>query len=377
MTGMQQWTASFRAWAKKEAVLLIAAVCAVVSMFFVPPSLAYVSYIDLKVLCMLFCLMLVVAGLRDCGLFLVFAQRLLAGERENRLISLILILLPFFSSMLITNDVALLTFVPFTVFVLEMTGRQHQMIPLIVLQTIGANLGSMATPVGNPQNLFLYGRYNFTPGDFFSVVLPITALSFVLLCAAAMLTKKERLQVTFAKKEKVREKKKMVWYLVLFALCLLSVFRVIPYWAVTPVVAVAFLFLNKKLFAQVDYCLLLTFVCFFIFAGNMGEIQPIQQFLSAVMEKSAMVVSLLTSQVISNVPAAVLLAGFTEDGKGLLLGTNIGGLGTPIASLASLISLKLYAGTKGAKTGKFLLWFTAANVFFLLVLVLFAVFVLY
>lgn len=354
---------------RREPVLSISFVCALVSAFFVPPSAAYVDYIDLRVLCLLFCLMAVVAGLQECGLFLVLAQRLLAGERPVRLISLTLILLPFFCSMLVTNDVALITFVPFAILVLEMVGRQDLLIPIISLQTVAANLGSMATPVGNPQNLFLYAHFSLTMGDFLSLLLPLTLISLVGLAAAGLyFGGKGWISVSFPEQVRLTSPKHLALYLVLFGLCLLSVCRILPYGILTVLVIVSLLLARRQLLGQVDYMLLLTFVCFFIFSGNLGQMPAVRAGLGSLLSRSPLLCSAAASQVISNVPAAVLLSGLTEDWKGLLAGVDVGGLGTPVASLASLISMKFYLRSREAKPLPYFLWFTAANVIGLLVL---------
>lgn len=346
---------------RREAVLMIAAACAVLSMFFVPPDGEYLSYIDLRVLCLLFCLMAVVAGFQQCGLFYLLAQKLLSGKKQFRLLSLILVLLPFFSSMVITNDVALITFVPFTILVMGMIGEERRLIYLIVLQTVAANLGSMATPVGNPQNLYLYSQYGLSPGDFFAIMGPLTLLSLISLCAAACAVKSDTIEVHFAEQARIQKPGILLLMAGLFLLCLLSVFRVIPYWALLIVVVAALLIFDRELFLRADYGLLLTFVCFFVFAGNMGRIGPVREFLDGMLRQSAVLTSAVTSQVISNVPAAVLLSGFTQNGRGLLIGTNIGGLGTLIASLASLISFKFYIRTPKATPLKYLAVFTLVN----------------
>ena len=346
---------------KGETVLCAAAVCAVVSMFFVPPSKEYLGYIDLRVLCLLLCLMAVVAGFQHCGVFRVLAQRLLTGKKSLRLMRILLVLLPFFCSMLITNDVALITFVPFTILALEMAQAREQVLPVVVLQTIAANLGSMATPVGNPQNLFLCAKFQLGAGDFFLTLLPYVLVSLLLLCAACWVGGNRTIQVQFQEKEAIREPKLLAAVTVLFLLCLLAVFRVVHYGIVTAVVVLALLVLRRELLARVDYGLLLTFVCFFIFSGNLGEIPALREALASLMDRSALLTSALVSQVISNVPAAVLLAGFTQDWRGLLLGVDLGGLGTPIASLASLISLKLYLRWEGARPRAYLGLFSAAN----------------
>lgn len=354
---------------RREPVLSISFVCALVSAFFVPPSAAYVDYIDLRVLCLLFCLMAVVAGLQECGLFLVLAQRLLAGERPVRLISLTLILLPFFCSMLVTNDVALITFVPFAILVLEMVGRRDLLIPIICLQTVAANLGSMATPVGNPQNLFLYAHFSLSMGDFLSLLLPLTLISLVGLAAAGLyFGGKGWISVSFPEQVRLTSPKHLALYLVLFVLCLLSVCRILPYGILTVLVIVALLLARRQLLGQVDYMLLLTFVCFFIFSGNLGQMPAVRAGLGDLLARSPLLCSAAASQIISNVPAAVLLSGLTEDWKGLLAGVDVGGLGTPVASLASLISMKFYLRSREAKPLPYFLWFTAANVVGLLVL---------
>lgn len=349
-------------WCRQEAVLCVAVLCALLSMPAVPPDVDYLGYVDLRVLCMLFCLMAVVQGFQYCGAFGVLAQRLLSGRRQLRLLMLGLVLLPFFSSMLVTNDVSLITFVPFTVLVLGLLGRQDLLAWTVVLQTLAANLGSMATPVGNPQNLFLYSRYGLSPGAFFSAVLPPALLSFLGLAAAALFTGHETIEVKFCAQARLSHPRLLFVYLVLFLLCLLSVFRVLHYAALTALVLLCLLAFSKKLLFRVDYGLLFTFVCFFVFAGNMGRIPAVRNFLTGLMKSSALISSVLTSQLISNVPAAVLLSGFTGQWRALLLGVNLGGLGTPIASLASLISLKLYLKTPDARPLRYLALFTLANV---------------
>ncbi len=358
----------FIQFVKKEPVLSISALLAAASMIVVPPSAAYLSYIDVRVLCLLFCLMAVVAGVQECGMFAVLAQSLLSGRKPFRVISILLVMLPFFSSMLVTNDVALITFVPFAILVLELAGRRDAMIRVIVLQTVAANLGSMATPVGNPQNLFLYAHYQLTAGDFFGLLLPLTGFSFVLLLIAAAWGGGEPIQIAFPEKAKMHETKKLAVYVVLFVLCLLSVFRVLHYGVLTVLVAVVLAVMSPKLLKQVDYGLLLTFVFFFVFSGNLGQIPAIYDVLVALLEKNTLLCSAAVSQVISNVPAAVLLSGLTQDWQGLLAGVDVGGLGTPVASLASLISLKFYLRTEGRQTGRYMLWFTVANVTGLIVL---------
>ena len=350
-------------FARRDVVLTTAILLAVLSAFFVPPSAAYWDYIDLRVLCLLFCLMAVVAGLQECGVFLVLAQKLLTGRRPMRGITVMLVLLPFFSSMLVTNDVALITFVPFAILVLQMIDKTQLMIPVICLQTIAANLGSMATPVGNPQNLFLYAKFQLSMGQFLGLLLPLTLLSLVLLAAACLIFGgKGELHISFPERVTIHRPKTLAVCAVLFVLCLLSVSRVLHYGILTGIVIVVLLIVRPQLLKRVDYMLLLTFVCFFVFSGNLGELPAIREALSSILDRSALLTSAAASQVISNVPAAVLLSGLTDNWRGLLAGVNVGGLGTPVASLASLISLKFYLRSPESKIGAYLKWFTISNV---------------
>ena len=365
--------AKISAFIKKETVLCAALFCALISMLFVPPSAGYISYIDFRVLCLLFCLMSTVAGLQYCGVFNMLAVKLLSGEKSLRLLRFILIMLPFFSSMLITNDVALITFVPFTILVLEMAGLFEEVTSIVVLQTMAANLGSMATPVGNPQNLFLCARFSLSAETFFLALLPYVVLSFIVLAAAALTGRKRRIQVAFDHKAELKDKRFLAVCILLFAGCLLSVFHVVHYLVITALVFIAFFILKRDLLTHVDYSLLITFVFFFIFSGNLGEIPALKTLLEGLMSRSALLTSAVASQFISNVPASVLLAGFTEDWRGLLLGVDLGGLGTPIASLASLISLKFFMQLKNVRTSHYLIRFTIANFLMLALLLLLAV----
>ena len=356
------------AFARREAVLSIAFVCAALSALAVPPDAGYAGYIDWRVLCMLFCLMGTVAGLRVSGAFAALSRALLSGEKSARAVYLALVLLPFFTSMLVTNDVALLTFVPFALMVLEAMGRERDVIRIVVLQTVAANLGSMATPVGNPQNLFLFSYYSLSPAEFFAAVLPFTAASLVLVAVPAAVGVKGGARVVMPEQLPLRPGL-MKLCGALFVLCLLAVFRVLDYRLLTVLCAAALFAADRRLIGMVDWPLLATFVCFFVFSGNLGRIPAVYDALSALMADNALVASAAASQVISNVPAAVLLAPMTDDWRGLLLGTDLGGLGTPVASLASLISLKLYMASPGARLGRYMFVFSAVNFLDLIVFV--------
>lgn len=361
---------------KTEAVLVISFVAALITSFFVPPSAEYFNYIDYKVLAILFCLMAIVAGLKDIGLFNVLAEKMTTGSNNTRRLFLSLILICFFSSMLITNDVALITFVPFSILVLTIIGQTDKMIYVIVMQTVAANLGSMLTPVGNPQNLYLFSFYDIKIIDFFKITVPITLAGFVLIFTASVVGKHQQVFVQFKLKEQIASKLRLYVYLFLFILSLMAVFRLVDYKYILFIVILSVMFLDKSLFKKVDYSLLATFIFFFIFTGNIENIEPVRKFLSELIKNHEMIYSVIISQVISNVPTAVLLSNFTENYKALIVGANVGGLGTLVASLASLISYKLYVKTENSKPARYMLAFTAINISMLAILLVFSAIVL-
>ena len=355
---------------KKETVFSIAIIMAVVSAFFVPPSAKYIDYLDFKVLTLLFNLMLIVAGIKEQWIFRRIAEKLTLNAKSSKPLELILVLLPFFSSMVITNDVALITFVPFALALLNGVGLQKRIIRTLVLQTIAANLGSMLTPIGNPQNLYLYSKSGMSMGDFFLLMLPLSLVALAALIIVVLVGKKEEIKLSFDKPNYEIDKKKLIILAVLFVICLGTVFRLSfdPWYISFGIVLVAGLIFFRNLFKEVDYFLLGTFIGFFIFIGNMQQIPAVTKVIENLLLGQEMVVSFGMSQVISNVPAAMLLSGFTDNTKALLMGVNIGGLGTLIASLASLISYKFYAVTEDSKKGKYLLIFTAWNVLFIVIM---------
>lgn len=367
-------------FAKKETVLFAAVLLAFGSMVCVPPDMQYLSYIDYRVLALLFCLMTVMEGFKSTGFFAAVAGKLLEKVKTFRQLYLLLVFLCFFTSMWITNDVALLTFVPFTVLVLRMTGLEQEMIPVIVLQTIAANLGSMTTPVGNPQNLYLYSISGMGIGAFLQIMGPLTLISAGLIFLICLIHKDFPIRQGMLGKEivGVRKAGENQVLAVLFFISLLSVFRILSWQLLLLIVLVSCMGIKafckeKYLPLEADFGLLLTFVAFFIFIGNMGRICAVREVLSQVLNGRELLISFLCSQMISNVPAAILLSGFTQEYRGLLQGVNIGGLGTLIASLASLISYKFFAAeseqTPAAGTrGRYMLTFTIWNVGMALVL---------
>lgn len=367
---MKKMITALYSFLKKETVLSISAILAFASAFFVPPSIGYIEYIDFRVLALLYCLMLVVAGMQSIGVFNYLGDRLLQKVGSTRQLTLLLVALCFFSGMFITNDVALITFVPFAVMVLTMAGQESLLIPVVVLQTIAANLGSMLTPIGNPQNLYLYSAFEVPIGTFLLYMLPLTAASALLLALAVLFLKNHPLhpQNESSPAPQRPHKGKLAAFLLLFAVCLACVVRILPWPVMLAVLGISILLLDRSLFAKADYFLLLTFVCFFVFIGNMEQIPAIADFLRSFIEKRELLLGVLFSQFISNVPAAILLSGFTENVRALLYGVNVGGLGTLIASLASVISFRLYGNSKGASKGAYVRAFTLYNLVFLLIL---------
>lgn len=360
-------TAALR-YLTKDPVLLISLIAAIVSAFFVPPSAAYFSYIDWRVLALLLALMLVIAGLKEAGIFLVLVDTMLKKLDNTRTLSMALVAVCFFSSMLITNDVALITFVPLTVLLLTRANQTGLMIFIIVLETISANLGSMLTPLGNPQNLYLYSLSGVSVAQFLRVMCVPTACAFVLLGCACFFVKSVPLSKQFPTLTKKPELKTVLPWLLLFCVCLLSVVHILHVAVALVIVVLGVLAFDRRLLRTADYGLLLTFTFFFIFIGNMKNIPVIRNMLSTLIVGRELIGGILLSQVISNVPAAMLLSGFTENYGELLLGVNLGGLGTPIASMASLISYKAYAATEDANTGRYMGVFMALNILFLLLL---------
>lgn len=364
---------------RQETVLCAAFALAVISMFFVHPDREYVGYVDFRTLAILFCLMGVMAGLQKSGVFRYVAQALLSRVSKALQLALILVLLCFFSSMLVTNDVALITFVPFTLIVLNMVGTEVKgrlLIPVVVLQTIAANLGSMLTPIGNPQNLYLYGKAGLSLGTFVLLMLPYGAVALVVIVIWALAQSKTcpgAVRVSFGEKASLAGNGvRLTVYGVLFALDLLTVARIIPYGAALGVTVISLLLVDRSIFRRVDYSLLLTFVGFFIFIGNIGRLPAFSQMLQQMVSGHEILAGVAASQVISNVPAALLLSGFTEDLPSLIIGVNLGGLGTLIASMASLISYKLIVKEESRIKGAYFRYFTAANVCFLVILMVFA-----
>lgn len=350
----------------KNTVLSIAIIAAVITSLFVPPDLEYISYFDFKTLTCLFCVLAVVCALKNIRFFYILARRIVESFKNIKLCILALVYITFIGSMLIANDMALLTFLPLGYFVLTTTKKEKYMAFCYVMQNISANLGGMLTPFGNPQNLYLYTKFNIPTGEFMGIMLVPFVISVALITVCCLFVPSEPLLM---EGEAVKlPKGKTALYLLLFALSIAIVFRRIPYVAGLIIIPPILYFADRKALKMVDYPLLFTFAAFFIFSGNMARIDAVRQLFSFLLEKSTLVFSVLSCQVISNVPSAILLSQFTENYADLLVGVNIGGVGTLIASLASLITFREYHRSNPDKTLFYLGVFSAFNFGFLIIL---------
>ena len=362
------------AFLKKNAVLCIAVFAGIVTSCIVPPDSEYLAYFDFKTLTCLFCVLAVVCALRNIRFFTALANKIVRLFKNTRACILALVYITFLGSMLIANDMALLTFLPLGYFVLSSTGKQKYMAFTFIMQNISANLGGMLTPFGNPQNLYLYTKFHIPTGEFMLVMLPPFCISIALITLCCLFVKKETL--TLSNEKIVLPKWRTAIYALLFALSIVIVFRVIPFWIGLIIIPAVLLVMDRDALKKVDYGLLFTFVAFFIFSGNMARIEGVKNLFENLLSKNTLLVSALSCQLISNVPSAILLSQFTTDWKALLVGVNIGGVGTLISSLASLITFREYAKHNPEKTGKYILLFSLFNFAFLGVLALAEYFIL-
>lgn len=357
---------------KKEPVTIVSGVLAIASMFIIPPDYEYLGYIHWSTLSMLLSLMLITSGLKSLGAFKAIGRRMLHHATSPRSIVFILVGLCFCLAPFVTNDVALITFVPFAIFILEMAGLKEYIIPTLALQTIAAHMGSSISPIGNPHNLYLHEMSGLSSSEFIKQMSPYFVLAGILLTAAVLIITRKSKKLSFVKthlpgtKIKRKDRTKVDVYIVLFAVCILAVAGIINNYIALGIVATAVLIADCRNFKNPDYCLLLTFAFLFIFVGNIGRITVIQNFLESIVSGREIITSVLASQVISNVPASILLPNFSDKTMLICIGTDIGGLGTLIASMANLISFKHYAKLEYSSIRKYILWFTLINILFLI-----------
>ena len=356
---------------KKNIVVIIAFFAAIITSFIVPPDAEYIGYFDFKTLTCLFCVLAIVCALNNIGFFYMLARKIVERFKTIRAAVLVLVYITFIGSMLIANDMALLTFLPLGYFVLKSTGKEKYMAFTFIMQNIAANLGGMLTPFGNPQNLYLYGKFNIPNLEFMGIMAPPFVVAILLITFCCLVFVKNE-NLTIEDEKIILSPKRTAAYLLLFALSIAIVFRGIPYWLGLIIIPTFLLLFDKKALKDVDYSLLFTFVFFFIFAGNMARIDAVSNLFSSLLQKNTLVFSALSCQVISNVPSAILLSQFVGDNYAdLLIGVNIGGAGTLIASLASLITFREYTKHNPDKKGHYIALFSAFNFSFLFILIIF------
>lgn len=351
---------------KKNAVMTVALAAALITSIFVPVDKQYLSYFDFKTLACLFCVLAVVCALKDINFFYILAEKIVKCFKNSRICILALVYITFIGSMLIANDMALLTFLPLGYFVLKTTGQEKHMAFTFIMQNIAANLGGMLTPFGNPQNLYLYTKFEIPNGEFMYIMFAPFLIAIAIITLCCMFIKPEPMEL---KEEPGKlNPARTVLYLALFALAIAIVFRGIPYQIGLVVVPLVLIFADRHALKSVDYPLLLTFVFFFVFSGNMARIDIVREIFSFLLSKSALIFSVVSCQFISNVPSAILLSQFTGNYHDLLIGVNIGGVGTLIASLASLITFREYVKYNPGKTKYYIGLFSAFNFGFLIIL---------
>lgn len=362
--------AKVSAFIKKNAVVCIAFIAAIITSFIIPIDKEYINYFDYKTLTCLFCVLAVVCALKNINFFYMLARKVVQLFKTARMSVLALVYITFIGSMLIANDMALLTFLPLGYLVLTTTKKEKYMAFTFIMQNIAANLGGMLTPFGNPQNLYLYSRFEIPNLEFMAIMAPPFILSVLLITLCCIIFVKAE-PLALSDEKIVLEPKRTILYLLLFALSIAIVFRGIPYWIGLIVIPITLLIVDRKALKMVDYGLLFTFVFFFIFAGNMARITVVRELFSMLLEKSTLLFSVISCQFISNVPSAILLSQFTTNYQDLLVGVNIGGVGTLIASLASLITFREYTKNNPDKTKYYVLMFSLFNFAFLIILTVF------
>lgn len=358
---------------RKNVVLTVAILLAIVTAVLVPPDAEYIGYFDLKTLSCLFMTLAVIAALRNIRFFTFVARRIVSVTGNLRAALTAVVMITFFGSMLIANDMALITFLPLGYIILSETKNERYMVFLFIMQNIAANLGGMLTPFGNPQNLYIYTRFSVPTGEFMLIMLAPFLAASVMILLLCLVFRPIPIAVGFSREDGKRGDIELpivrtLVYLALFLVTILIVFRLIPYYIGLILIPLVLIFLDRRALKQVDYALLLTFVCFFIFAGNMSRIPAVSSVISYLLDKNTLLVSIASCQIISNVPSAILLSQFTGDYASLLRGVNIGGAGTIIASLASLITFSEYNRRAPGKAGRYLAMFTVINYAFVIVL---------
>lgn len=352
---------------KENIVFIIAAFAAILTSLYIKPSADYLNYFDYRTLTCLFCMLAVICALNNIYFFEILSRKIVSVFKTTRTSILALVYITLIGSMLITNDMALLIFLPLAYFVLNSTGQRKHIIFTFIMQNFAANLGGMLTPFGNPQNLYLYSFFNINSLEFMRIMLLPFILSVALITACCLFIKSEPL-VIIDDYEKELDVKKTLVYLALFILSISIVLRGIPLYYGLLIIICALLVLDVQALKDVDYALLLTFCAFFIFSGNISRMPAISHFVATILHKNTFLTGVVSSQFISNVPSAILLSRFTADYRDLLVAVNVGGVGTLVASLASLITLKEFSKHYPGRQWIFIKSFSIYNFGFLIVL---------
>lgn len=368
---MKQIVNKVWAFAKKEVVLSIAIIAAIITCFFVPPDVEYLGYFEYKTLIALFCMLSVVAGLKYTNVFELISKKMIGLFHTRRTVIYALVFGTYFFDMIVANDMSLITFLPLAYIILHSTGNDHYLAFTFIMMTIAANMGGMITPYGNPQNLYLFSYYEMGLLDFFSALLVQAVTILIMLFICGLFVKDEPLHLINDKREKIKTKE-LIMYAVLFLFVILSIFRIVPHVVTLALVVLSILIVDRKRFLDVDYALLATFCVFFVFSGNIARITKISDFIAGIVGpggENVLVAGILSCQFISNVPTAIFLSKFTDIAysSDLLVAVNVGSLGIIISSLASLITLKEYLKHQPKGLARYMLMFTGINTSFLIV----------
>lgn len=362
---------------KKDVMLSVSLLAALVSLFITPPSAALLAGIDWHTLAMLFMMLTVLEGFKKENIFLPLI-RLTSRISSMAGLSLFLVFMVFFSSMFVTNDVSLIIFVPLTILLFRSGGKEGYILPVISMENIAAVRGSMLTPFGSPQNLFLFGQSGVRAGTFMVHMLPLWILSGLLLVlfVLGLFRRNLRLPIRFNAEQTggrwlPERKKYRVLYILLFALILFTIVSRTDLWVyITGLVFLAVLVFDRKRLLKTDYVLLVTFLCFFIFSSSVSSNPAISAFLQRAVRGREYWWGILLSQAISNVPAAIVLYPFSENLPALLYGVDSAGLCSLIGSLASVINYRIYVREYPGQGGAFIKVFTLTSLaFFALVVI--------
>lgn len=344
---------------------------AVLSVFAVKSNIReyLTEYINYSVIVLLFCFMVSVAGLSKNGFLKKLANSILKKTGNSRRAATLIIITTFFSSMFITNDVALITFVPICLILFREAYNQSQLIKVITFQTLAANLGSVLTPFGNPQNLFLYTHYGLDFVSFLKITAIPTVIGLILLLLSMFFIIPKDIAPR-TDRPVPYSKKKTLFYGIMFLISLMPIFHIWHYTVSLLIIVTAVLIFDRKVLGKIDYSLLFTFICFFIFIGNMQRFPGLYETINNLLKNSESTYfwGVCLSQIISNVPASILLSGFTDDFRALVLGVNVGGLGTLIASLANVISYNFFKNFRKSQKSAYLKYFFWVNVIYLAIM---------